>query len=253
MAKIIHKESQLENEYVKYNRKNKRGFTVFTLLLILSISCMLAFIVIKEYWLLITGGIIFIISIVKALSLLFGDSGEQEMVASGIRGEKFAEMQLSCLPNDYVVFKNVQVSFDNKTSEIDNIVVGKSGVFVIEIKNINGSIVGDYSDKEWIQNKVGRGGTPYSKVFYSPVKQVGTHIYRLSHYFRNNGIQVYIKGVVYFVNPQSDVTLYGEPNNIPVFSRDVNQGQDIIEYIVNGQDNLTDETVNKIVCLLNTE
>lgn len=260
MARIIYKGSQLEDEYLKYlkySQNSKQGTKIFLLTFIISMICVSAFFIFRSYLFLIAGGIIFIIGTI--LSCVIGlvndvvNIDQQSIIASGIQGEKFAEMQLSSLPDDYVIFRNMKISFDNRISEIDNIIVGKSGVFVVEIKNNNGNIFGDYSDKEWIHNKIGRGGTPYSKSFYNPVKQVGTHVYRLSHYLKDNNIRTYVNGIVYFANPRTNVTVSGEPNNIPVFSYNTNQGQDMIEYILNGKENLSNESIHKIIHLLNAE
>ena len=96
-----------------------------------------------------------------------GDSEHTNMdiLVSGINGERIAAKVLAALPDSYTVFQDVEVTYDGKVSEIDNIVVGKSGVFIVEVKNHNGNITGDCEDTYWIQHKVGRGGTPYFCVF----------------------------------------------------------------------------------------
>lgn len=115
---------------------------------------------------------------------------------SGIKGENRGLKMVNRISDDYVVFKNLKVAYEGKESETDLIVIGPKGIFVVEIKNHKGIITGDERYREWIQTK-----GVYKKKFYSPIKQVNTHIYRLSGRLRELGYQNWIIGIVYFVNP----------------------------------------------------
>ena len=137
---------------------------------------------------------------------------------AGVEGEITTAMIVEELPDDYVVYQNIEVTYNGKASELDAVVVGPTGVFIIETKNHNGKIAGSYDDPQWVQHKVGRQGTPYSKNFYSPVKQVGTHVYRLANFLRGNGCNVYVNGIVYFANPAAEVYIGGAEGNTPVYS-----------------------------------
>lgn len=59
----------------------------------------------------------------------------------------------------------------DKTTECDVIFISSGGVFVIESKNLSGTIYGDIDVKYWTQTL---GGKNYS--FYNPVSQNQTHI-----------------------------------------------------------------------------
>lgn len=167
---------------------------------------------------------------------------------AGKEGENATGSLLAQLPASYTVIMNAVVTYDGKSSEIDNIVVGPTGVFIIETKNHNGTITANYNAHDWQQYKVGRGGTPYTKTFYSPVKQVGTHVYRLAHYLRENHINTRINAAVYFSHPEAKVNVTGTPNNTPVFT--AAETQALFQYIMSGTAQLTPETVNRIVQLI---
>ncbi len=167
---------------------------------------------------------------------------ELDILVAGIAGEQNSAKLISALPDSYCGFQNLNVTFDGKQSEIDLTVVGPTGIFIIEVKNLNGTVVGDYQSNKWTQHKIGRGGTPYSKQFYSPVKQVGTHIYRLANFLRQNGIREYVNGCVYFANYESELRIHGIPDKIPVFD----SFDTLCRYILSGEKILNGEQVTKI-------
>ncbi len=167
---------------------------------------------------------------------------------AGKSGEKATGHFLSHLPDSYTVIMNAVITYDGKQSEIDNIVVGPTGVFIIESKNHNGTITADYGAHDWLQVKVGRGGTPYRKTFYSPVKQVGTHVYRLAHYLRENRINTRIEAAVFFSNPKAKLHIVGKPNHIPIFTTAT--AAQLLHYITDAPEKLSADMVKHIIKLL---
>ena len=107
-------------------------------------------------------------------SKLFYD--KYQVLKSGIDGEANTARIISSFPDTYSAITNATISYDGKTSELDAILVGPKGIFVIETKNHNGTIYGSFSDDKLTQYKVGQKGTPYSKQFYNPIKQVSTQV-----------------------------------------------------------------------------
>ena len=149
--------------------------------------------------------------------LMSGYYGRMYTIArQGIRGEKLALKLVSKLPLDYYVFTNVKLTYEEKESETDLIVVGEKGVFLIEVKNHNGRITGREQDKRWVQHKTGSKGGIYANPFYNPTKQVKTHVFRLSQILKDEGYPYWIQGVVYFVNSQVELQVYSK--QIPVLS-----------------------------------
>lgn len=164
----------------------------------------------------------------------------------GEHGEQKALTILSQLDDSFTIFHNVDISYNSKSSQLDVILVSKHGVFVIEVKNMNGHIYGNYNDYELIQEKIGRRGGRYQSVFYNPIKQVGTHVYRLSNFMKSYGIDQYITGIVFFVN--EDVSLDIDTDDILVFdAKDVSK---LFSYIHSQNLRMTHDRQNKIVKLL---
>lgn len=118
----------------------------------------------------------------------------------GAKGENLGLVQALSLPEGYHVFTNVTISYQNYSQETDLIIVGTKGVYIIEVKNHNGKIVGDAEASQWTQHKIGRGGGRYSKKMNNPVKQVKGQVYKLSKVLKEQGINVWVEGVILFTN-----------------------------------------------------
>lgn len=154
-----------------------------------------------------------------------------KIIKSGIKGEKITANLLAKLPENFFIFNDIKIQADGKESELDNIVVSPQGIFVIETKNHNGKITGDIEDQYWIQHKVGQKGTPYQKKMYSPLKQVKTHTWRLSQFFNENGLNLWVDSAVYFSNSGTIVKINNSLNsNVPIFSYD--ESDDLLDFIL---------------------
>lgn len=136
----------------------------------------------------------------------------------GARGESLGLVEALHLPNDYHVFTNVKIAYQNYSQETDLIIVGMKGVYIVEVKNHNGHIVGDGQDSEWTQHKVGRGGGKYSKKMINPVKQVKGQVYKLSKFLKEQGINVWVEGIVLFTNEAVHVNAHN--SSVPILLPD---------------------------------
>lgn len=74
------------------------------------------------------------------------------------------------------VINNLTVLYEGKSSQIDHVIISKTGIFVIETKNYAGQIYGQENQHEWTQ--VLSYGNVKNK-FYNPIKQNKSHIYAL--------------------------------------------------------------------------
>ena len=81
---------------------------------------------------------------------------------------------------------NLYVPYGNSTSEIDIVMISKSGIFVIECKNYRGIINGEEDDEYWTSlSKIDyRHNDTNVNTFYNPIKQNQTHIEALSQYIK---------------------------------------------------------------------
>jgi restriction system protein len=57
---------------------------------------------------------------------------------------------------DYVDLNNVTLEAANGTTQIDHVIVSRFGIFVVETKNLSGSIFGDMVGKTWTQTLPGK-------------------------------------------------------------------------------------------------
>ncbi len=231
MAKIIKTNRDLEKEYTMHFKKAKLAFILSNLIILGSfVGIGLLFTD--------TPRIICIIMIPLCffIALLFDEISKEShtkatILLNGIYGEKITRKIIEKLPDDYLGFQNIKVTYKGETSEIDMVVVGPNGVFVIETKHLNGHIKG-YSGKTWAQEKVGRRGRVYTNNFYSPIKQAGTHIYHLANYLRDHGGDVYVVGAVYFSNPETTYEGIKTQNDITVICSKHNGEQALTDYIL---------------------
>ena len=82
------------------------------------------------------------------------------------------------LEGDFVVLKNLYIPYQNKTSEIDLLMIHEKGIYVFESKNYSGWIFGNTEQLNWTQCL--KGGE--KNKFYNPIRQNKTHIKALSNF-----------------------------------------------------------------------
>lgn len=215
MAKVISKRNKLSYKY---------GYRIVLAVLFLTLA-FLSFIIIIP-----TKGISGLAFVLFAV-LYFKNQVQIKILKHGLKGERKALKQLSKLPKDYYVFTDLNINIDNRASQVDHVVVGYNGVFVIETKNLKGSVSGVPGERVIIQSKIGKNGGEYSKKIYNPIKQVSTHVYRVSELLKREDIRVWVQGVVFFVNEDAKVRL--DSKEIPVFSSSDLGDRRILEYIIN--------------------
>lgn len=94
----------------------------------------------------------------------------------GYYGEMWVKKDLNKLSKDnYIVLNDILIKDDRGTHQIDHIVISNKGIFVIEMKNYYGLIVGDKYKEKWTQY-LGH----YRTEFYNPLRQNYGHIKALS-------------------------------------------------------------------------
>lgn len=125
---------------------------------------------------------------------------------AGNRGEKKAtEIIRGELNERDHLLTNVEVAFQNKPAELDNVVVNVNGVFIIEVKNYSGEIHGEADDYQWEKYHQSGAGYTYLKEVDNPLKQVGRQEGILGNYLRSQGIDVWVRGYLYMVDNNSPV------------------------------------------------
>lgn len=128
------------------------------------------------------------------------------MWSRGATGEESISGALDVLKNDYLVVNDILLP--GTRGNIDHIVIGKNGIFIIETKSHKGHIIcrGDY----WIQQKIGRRGTLYEPYIGSPSKQVKRNAIVLRAFFKEKYpklSRVWINCIVVFTNETTTIEL----------------------------------------------
>lgn len=184
--------------------------------------------------------IILIVPEIKKIKL--DDIFESPQKRAGKKGEFFATNVIkSTLREDDLLFTNINISYDGRPAELDNVVVNQYGIFIIEVKNYSGKLVGTEDDYEWQKYHTTPSGNTYFKMVKNPIKQVKRQVYILAKYLYFYGVDVWVSGFAFLIN-----------RNSPVVSEyvltDIN---DIDKVIHNSNRNrLTSKTIEKIASIL---
>ncbi len=158
-----------------------------------------------EYIVIFAGVILFIL-IVAIVSVFGGIQVEDPKKRAGRQGERIvASVIREILREDDVLLNNIPIYVDGKQTELDNVIINSEGVFIIEVKNWRGVIIGDEDDYDWIQTKYSSGGEFYDKPVKNPIKQVDREIYLLASYLRGYGIDVWVEGYVFFLEMNAPI------------------------------------------------
>lgn len=90
----------------------------------------------------------------------------------GFMGEFWVKQELKKLPKDkYMVLNDVMVNQNNTTHQIDHLIISQFGIFVIEMKNYYGLILGEEHKDKWIQY-LGKK----KRYFLNPIHQNYGHV-----------------------------------------------------------------------------
>ena len=112
---------------------------------------------------------------------------EPEEKRVGRQGERIATNIIKrVLREDDYLFTNVPVSYDGKNAELDNVIVNKYGVFIIEVKYYKGRLYGAEDDYEWQKYKDDGYGNTFEKNVKNPIKQVKRQTYILAFLVNGN-------------------------------------------------------------------
>ncbi len=154
--------------------------------------------------------IILVIVIIYKLSLQEEESYKERLENSTYT--KFNNIRVSDLLNDkgilgeflvFEILENMEFKHllssvyipkkNNELTEIDVILVSKKGIFIFEVKNYTGSIIGNEEDKNWIQKL--NASTKHE--FYNPILQNEGHINALNFYLKDIKNKKYYSYIVF--------------------------------------------------------
>ena len=134
-------------------------------------------------------------------------------VSLGVSGERHVGQVLATeLPQGYALFNGLKLP--RGSGDIDHLVVGPTGVFLLETKTMAGRIVCE-TDGTWHRTRVGRSGTPYDAYIGDPAAQVQRNIFAVRQVLRRRlpvlfgRKPLWIEGLVVFPHPDTQLETDG--------------------------------------------
>ena len=116
------------------------------------------------------------------------ESGQKR---AGRQGENYVcDLICQVLKEKDLLFSNVSIEIEGKRTELDHIIVNNRGIFIIEVKNYSGSLMGTDNDYEWVKTKISSSGNSYTKIVKNPIKQVNRQVYLLAQFLKYYGVDV---------------------------------------------------------------
>ncbi len=161
----------------------------------------------------------------------------------GQMGEKEVVSCLKKLPDSYAVYTSVVLKSHYGKKETDQIVVGPTGVFLLETKNYRGEVSGKGGTEPWKLIKTSNAGRRYENHIPSPVRQIREQQILLQGTLSNAALNVEPRAFVVF---GKDTTLHAQASpEVLVALRD-GGCQNLLDLILNGEDRLDDKTLQSI-------
>lgn len=168
------------------------------------------------------------------------------ILQSGVRGEEATLKILQKLPREYTILTNPVILNRGISMELDFVVIGRNGVFIIESKSHRGIISGRTSKQTWKQIKHGRNDKVYEKEIKNPVKQSYRQGKRMAEMFKDFNITADVYPIVYFVDEQSELKIRDDANlGVDVFNRE----KHLLSFILNaeGRHTVSQSELTKII------
>lgn len=170
---------------------------------------------------------------------------------TGVVGEKQMRAVSAKLPPKYTIITNIELFHEGKSVLYDSIIVGPAGIYVVEVKNMNGRVVGHASEYELTQHKVGRNGGHYSKDVKNPIRAVAFQTHLLSTLLKHHNIGAWVSGMVFFSNRTARVKISG--SQIPIFVMGERGAKRLKQYLIEQESKtqpLSEQAQKKVIGLL---
>ncbi|MEN1727244.1 MAG: nuclease-related domain-containing protein [Pseudomonadota bacterium] len=147
------------------------------------------------------------------------DAGE----LAGVEGEVAVLKQLQRLPDEFLVLNRVSLpdaALPNGKRELDFIVAGPTGLWIIEVKNTPGHLRVVPEERHWpLARRAGCGSNPSWNGFRSPVPQALAQVEALKRWFLIHGQVVSARAAVVMAHAETAIS-DAELAPIPVLLRD---------------------------------
>lgn len=141
---------------------------------------------------------------------------------AGVEGEMAVLKALGSLPDDYLVLNRVRLpdaTLPNGERELDFIVAGPTGLWVVEVKNTPGIIHVQPEEKHWpLVKRAGCGSSPSWNAVASPLPQVRAQAEALARLLLIEGLMIEPRPMVVFAHAETGLE-GSERSPVPVCLR----------------------------------
>jgi hypothetical protein len=151
-----------------------------------------------------------------------GSRERDAQLVMGISGERQVSQVLARdLSSDFVLVNGLKLP--RGAGDVDHLVVGPTGVFLLETKTMAGRIE-CAPDGTWRRTRVGRAGNQYAAYIGDPVAQVQRNIFAVRNCLREHipnlfhGKSLWIEGLVVFAHPRTE--LNADHSRVPAIRLD---------------------------------
>lgn len=142
---------------------------------------------------------------------------------SGVEGEAAVLERLKNLPDDYLILNRVILPDETLTNgrrELDFIVAGPTGLWVVEVKNTPGHLRVQPGQKHWpLARRAGCGSRPSWNAMPNPVPQVRAQIEALDRWLLRQGVSARARGMIVLAHPEVAIE-DADAAEMPVLVRD---------------------------------
>jgi len=219
----------------KKSSQNKFKQTLGTYTCIFGFLVSVILIVMNE---LLLGTILLIATVYIGIRLYTNGAVNGRSWNKGITGEKTVAHYLNQLPEDYFIFNDVK--FPGSYGNLDHVVIGPNGIFVIETKNYGGFFI--VKEDGWYYKK----GDYIKESRSQPGKQVMRNVMSLKNFLEKNNVKTYgvwIDPIVSLVN--NNFKIIEKPKNYKVLYPST-----IPEYILNKKNNVNLKILQSAIDLI---
>lgn len=157
MAKILRNETSLRHRQESIQRelgfRQTTRFVVWGTALAIALWGAIATIQSGTFVGIIIGGFVIVLAAGYEVHLK-EIAAENRNIEGGRRGEqKMADLLAEQLADDHVILNDLELRIAHERGQIDHLVIGPTGLYVIESKFWAGRLSGDVGDAQWTQRK----------------------------------------------------------------------------------------------------
>ncbi|GGB35450.1 nuclease [Lentibacillus populi] len=158
---------------------------------------------------------------------------------AGYRGEKDVDYNLSLFPHkNFYIFHNIRLKIHNKNFQIDTLIVSKTFLCIVEIKNLAGTIEYDPELHQLVQINGGK-----ITAFQDPVLQAETQKMHLKAWLQQFNMSIPIETLVVSSNPSTIIKIQQDD---PVIYRKLIRKESLHLHLKALTDNYTETVLSNI-------